>query len=332
MSVVSGVISFTRVLDGDVINSHLFVTKPPIQRLKEGTDTPLPDWTITDNQPVIYPRVASQSKGKRIPITTGSEKWLYNGVAIDFTSDTRFKKVTHDDGGVSVPALKIVENLASIDNLDTDVITFEAKTKISGVDYEVRATLEIRLEEMVGEPYDGFIEVTEGGVIDDNTPEVTATAILYKGGAVITEGVTYKWYRVGRDGLKELKPDPATPNKMKFKESDVDSELTIKVEYFFNGVNVFNKSRSLTDETDTYHLRVKIDGPQDLRDKDTCKLTPEVWNRVLDQKVDGYIFEYTELDSMLNLVGKETGSTYTMTTEKLDANNGHLNVIINATK
>lgn len=332
MSVVSGLISFTRVLDGDLITSHLYSTKLLIQRLKEGADIPLPDWTITSNQPTIYPRVLSQNTGKRVSIITGSEKWLYNGIEIDFEADLRFKKIIYDDGGVVVPGLEIVQNLASVDNLDTDVITFSAKTKISGVEYDIRSTIDIRLEEMVGEPYDGFIEATEGGVVDDNTPEVVATAVLHKGGAEVSEGVTYKWYRVGRDGINEIKPDPATPNKMKFKDEDIDSELTIKVEFFYNGVNVYNKTRTLSDETDTYYLRVKQEGPQDLRDNDTCKLTPEVYNRVLNQKVDGYIFEYTELDSMLNLVGKETGATYTMTTEKLDKNGGHLNLIINATK
>ena len=329
MSVVSGLISFTRILDGNIINSNLYSTKILIQRLKQGTDTPMPNWEDPDNQPVIYPRVLAQSTGKRV--TLHSHKWYHNGAEIN-SSDNRFELINHDDGGVVVPALKIVKNLAAVDNLDTDVISFEAKTSISGVEYEVKATIDIRLEEMVGEPYDGFIEATEGGVVDDNTPEVVATAVLHKGGAEVSEGVTYKWYRVGRDGINEIKPDPATPNKMKFKDEDIDSELTIKVEFFYNRVNVYNKTRTLSDETDTYYLRVKQEGPQDLRDNDTCKLTPEVYNRVLNQKVDGYIFEYTELDSMLNLVGKETGATYTMTTEKLDKNGGHLNLIINATK
>ena len=59
VNVVSGVISFTRVLDGDLITTHLYSTKLLIQRLKEGGDTPLPDWTIADNQPTIYPRILS---------------------------------------------------------------------------------------------------------------------------------------------------------------------------------------------------------------------------------------------------------------------------------
>ena len=126
MSVVSGLISFTRVLDGDLITSHLYSTKLLIQRLKEGVDIPLPDWTITSNQPTIYPRVLSQNTGKRVSIMTGSEKWLYNGIEIDFEADSRFKKIIYDDGGVVVPGLEIVQNLASVDNLDTDVITFSA--------------------------------------------------------------------------------------------------------------------------------------------------------------------------------------------------------------
>ena len=328
MSVVSGMISFTRILDGNIITSNLYSSKILIQRLKRGTITPLPDWEVKDNQPIIYPRVIAQSTGKRMSLH--SFKWLHNGAEIN-SSDTRFALVDYDDGGVTVPGLKIVKNLVSFDNLDTDVITFAAKSTINGVEYDVKANIDVRLEEMVGDPYDGVIEVTEGGVIDDDTPEVTATSILYKGGSVIKENITYKWFRITTDGQKELKPNPATPHKMVFKAEDVDSELTIKVDFYDQGQFVYSVVRTLTDETDTLYLHVNISNGQSLREGETSVLTPIVYNRVLNQKITGYKFEYSELDNMLVLKGKQQGDTYTMTAEKLANNGDQMNIIINAT-
>lgn len=328
MSVVSGMISFTRIIDGNIITSNLYSTKILVQRLKEGADTPMPNWEDKDSQPTIYPRVIAQSTGKRV--TLHSHKWFHNGAEIKST-DNRFEITTHDDGGVVVPALRIVKNLAAPDNLDTDVVSFEAKTIVNGVEYEVKANIDIRLEEMVGEPYDGVIEATEGGVIDDDTPEITCTTILYKGGAIITEGVTYKWYRVTIDGQQELQPNPATPNKMKFKDEDINSELTIKVDFFYLGQMVYTVTRNLSDETDTLYLHVSITNGQDLRDGESSDLIPVVYNRVLNQKVQGYTFTYSLLDNMLEQIEKVTGDTYTMTAEKIGKHGDNINVIINAT-
>lgn len=44
MSVVSGMISFTRIIDGNIITSNLYSTKILVQRLKKGADVPLPNW------------------------------------------------------------------------------------------------------------------------------------------------------------------------------------------------------------------------------------------------------------------------------------------------
>lgn len=328
MSVVSGMISFTRIIDGNIITSNLYSTKILVQRLKKGADTPLPDWTNVEHQPIIYPRVIGQSTGKRV--TLYSHTWFYNGAEIN-TSDGRFELITYDDGGVTVPGLKIIKNIATHDNLDTDIISFSAKTSIGGVEYDVKANIDVRLEEMVGDPYDGVIDVTEGGVIDDGTPEITTTAILYKGGAVITEGVTYKWYRITTEGKEEIKPNPATPNKMQFKDVDINSELTIKVDFYYQNQIVYSVSKTLSDETDTLYLHVSISNGQSLREGESSVLTPTIYNRILNQKVLGYEFEYSELDNMLALIDKKTGNTYTMTAENLSKHGDQINIIINAT-
>ena len=328
MSVVSGLISFTRIIDGDVVTSNLSSDKILIQRLKQGTSQPLPNWEVKENQPTISARVIAQSTGKRV--TVSSPSWFYNGTKIT-SSDSRFLIGTSLDGSISIPTLKIVKNLANPDNLDTDNIKFEGIAKINGIDYEVRASIDIRLEEMVGEPYDGIIELTEGGVIDDNTSEVIATAVLYKGGSIVKDKVTYKWYKITETGQEIMNPNLGTPEKMKFTDKDVDSELTIKVDFYYDGVKVYSKTRLISDETDPFYLYVHVSNGQDLRDGESTTVTPVVYNRITQEKVSGYSFKYTELDNMLEVIGNKTGATYNMTAQFLAQNNNHVNLIINAT-
>lgn len=329
MSIASNLTTFTRVIDGDVITTHMYSTEILVQRLKAGADTPMPDWTISSNQPTIYPRAISQNTGKRI--TIHSPKWYYNGSLIESGNPT-FLTTTHNDGGVVVPALKIVGNLASINNLDLDTIRFEGKATIASVEYNVSGTVEVRIEEMVGEPYDGIIKATEGGVIDNDTSEVTATAILYNGGVQISSEVTYKWFRVGKSGDTELTPPTSTPNKMTFKDEDIDSELTIRVDFYYNGTKVYSVTRLLSDETDPYFLEVSIDGPVDLRDGEEVNMTATVRDRANGDMVKGYSYEYVFMNNLHEVQFTHKESFCTLRADMLEKHGNLLNLIVYATK
>ena len=328
MSTTSGLISFTRILDGNVITCNLYSNKLLVQRMKKDSSQAIPDWSIAGNQPVIYPKITSQSSGVRINVD--SFKWKYNGSQI-LTTDKRFQFTEIEDGSIKVPGVKIVSNLISKDNMDSDTISFEGKTSINKVEYEVKANIDIRLEEMVGDPYFGFIEVSDGAVIDDNTPQVTATAILYKGGSIMKNDVTYIWSKVTSDGLVVIPNNSANPNKQVFKGSDIDSELTIKVEFKYKGETVAEYLKTISDEKDTLFLNVNLSNGQDLRDGESSIVTPKVWNRILGKEEAGYKFEYSLLNSNLSPISKATGATFTMTSKILGDNNNNVNMIINAT-
>ena len=328
MSTTSGLISFTRILDGNVITCNLYSNKLLVQRMKKDAAQAIPDWSIEANQPIIYPKIVSQNSGVRINVD--SFKWKYNGAEI-LTTDTRFQFTQMEDGALKIPGLKIVSNLISKDNMDSDTISFEGKSTINKVEYEVKANIDIRLEEMVGDPYFGFIEVTDGAVIDDNTPEVTATAILYKGGSIMKNDVTYVWNKVTPNGLEVIPNNSTNPNKQVFKSSDVESELTVKVEFKYLGETVAEYLKTISDEKDTLYLNISLSNGQDLRDGEVSVITPKVWNRVLQKEESGYKFEYSLLSSNLTPITKATGATYSMTAKTLEDNNNNINVLINAT-
>ena len=49
MSTTSGLISFTKVLDGNVITCNLYSNKLLVQRTKKDASQAIPDWSIEAN-------------------------------------------------------------------------------------------------------------------------------------------------------------------------------------------------------------------------------------------------------------------------------------------
>lgn len=324
----SSFIALTSVSDGELITSTLYATKPLIQRLKVDTDKAIPDWSVKENHPVIYPRAKSQSVGKRLAII--NPVWSYNGVKIE--NNPKFEITTYDDGGLVVPALKIVDNLISLDNLNADTITFEGEAIYSKETYPIHITTDIQLEEMVGEAYDAFIEVTNAGVITEGNDSVTCTAILYKGGAEVTNDISYKWFKSSKDGFEEIKSDTGTPNKLTIKEADVDSELVIKVEFYVKNVLVYSKAKQISDETDTLFIHVQEDGSRTLKPNKSITLTPSIRNRVTGEELTGYNYIFRTFDNMMKQIAETEAKSLTISFEQVEKNNKYIGLIIIAYK
>lgn len=325
-NLLKGSRAFIKILDGNVITSELYSTEILVQRLKKDTDVPMPDWENSQDQPIIYPRILSQSSGKRVSIE--SFKWFYNGKEIGKNNPT-FDMVEYIDGGLYIPGLKIIRNLASLTNLDTDTISFEAITRVGGIPYDIKCSIDIRIEEVVGEAYDGIIRATESGVIDDNTPQVTCTAVLYKGGQEITKDVTYEWYKITTNGTEKLIPNSGTPNKYTFKEGDIDSELSIYVNMFYKGQKVYVARRTLSDESDALYLHLALSNSTTLKEGESCTIVPTVYNRILDKVVTGYNFTFKFLDDNLELIESFSGiPSYKLESDFLKKHNGSVNLLV----
>ncbi|MCC8154794.1 MAG: hypothetical protein LIP01_11710 [Tannerellaceae bacterium] len=338
MSLVSGYEMITAIVDGDQVSSSLHGTKPLIQYLKKGTSDVSPDWSVAANQPVIYPRAKSQLQMTRIPIVAGTEKWFYNDKEIVFDSTGLstspaglFKKERYDDGGVEVPALRITGNLASTTNTDSDKIGFSGEVELGGIKMETCPDIDIRLEETVGDPYEGFIDATDGGIIDDDTSEITCTGILYKGGAEATSGVTCYWYFHEEDGWKMIEKFNGKKS-ITVTEADINSELVIRCDFQYGGVKVFSSTRQLSDETDALIISSNPSGPKQLRKGESVTFTPKVISRSTAQEAAGYSFSYTMHDPNLVSIGTSAGRTVTLTHAFVNENSRGIQLFISAKK
>lgn len=262
---VQGSIIISMVSNGDTITSQLESTEMLGQFIKAGTNQFMPDWRIAENQPVIKPVAFSQNSKTAVPVVNGSEKWLYNGVELTFDAEGLstnpkglFQKVVLTEQGVKIPALRIVNNLVSTSNTDNDRLTFEGKAVVGQSEFDIMPSRDITLQKTMGDPYDGFISASDSGVLTNEVASTTCKAYLRRGGAELTTGVTYKWFKRGLTAYEAIASDVNKPDQKTFKRDDVDANLIIKVEYYINSEMVYSVTRSISDLTDPLALQREI--------------------------------------------------------------------------
>lgn len=339
MSLVSGFEFITAMVDGDQLSAALIPTKPLSQYLKKGTGNVSPDWTLAKDQPVVYVRVKSQLQGNRREIVTGTEKWYYNGSEIRFDDagistlpSGIFQKLVYDDGGVPVPGLKIIRNLASPTNTDNDRIEFSGKVQLGSLQTEVYPNIDIRVEETTGDPYDGYIDATEGGVIDNDTSQIVCTAFLLKGGAPVVNGITYKWYVASGNGWTSTISDSGKSNQKTVKAGDIDSEMILKCEFLIDGQVAYAATRQLSDETDPLIIASSPNGTTVLPAGGSVTFSPKVVRRSNGAIQSGYSFSYTTYNNRDTKIGSSSGSSISITRAEVDANYGGIKLYISASK
>lgn len=254
----------TIISNGDSINAQLESDKHLSQFIKAGTNTYSPDWSKSENQPTIKPLAFSQSQG-RVAVVFGSDSWYYNNVEIKFDASGvstnpkgMFKRVALTENGVQVPALRIISNIISLSNTDNDLLTCKCKVKVGVKEYDIQPQRDIRLQETMGDPYDGFIAAQNGGVLTNEVDKTTCTAYLRKGGSDIVQGVTYKWFKRGLTDYIAVDSDVNKPNQRTFTRAEIDANLIIKVEFYIDNVQVFSVTRSLSDLTDPLEIEDSI--------------------------------------------------------------------------
>ncbi|MEG1617403.1 MAG: hypothetical protein RR202_10615 [Bacteroidales bacterium] len=341
MSTVRGSSTITFVKQGDTISTNLRSTKPLEQFIKKSTYVVAPDWGVADNRPKIYPVIKSSLTDTRLEPKNGTEVWKYNGTVIQFNAAGEslqlgslaagtFKKASERvDGDTLVPTLEICKNLASKSNINADVIDFSAEVN-TGFESSVSGSIDIRIEEVEGDPYRGYISVNDGGVIDDNTSTLTLTANLMRGGSAQTTDVGYKWYKGNGDSWTAMSQ---TTKSIQVGGDDIDTQEIYKCEFLVGGSVVTNASIQVYDERDPLIIVPNPDGDEELSSaRKTITYYPKVCKRGDSSAtpVAGYTFSYMLTNSNYVTIAVGNGNSFSVTYAHGVQANGNMSLIISA--
>lgn len=255
---VSGGVTVNLLTNGDSLNTSLISTAALYQTFKKGTDEFSPNWaTIADAQrPLIVPRVYSTMEAQELNVT--GITWKYNGVNMEFNAggtctapDVAANKVmrtTHN----GKEALKMIGNVASGTNNDSDTIAFSGIVEASGQTVAVSAETTLLIEEASAGLYRLFL-LTDDDVIDGDETSVILTAELYNMGAKVNSGVQYEFLDSSGVVLRTKGSSPT----FNITRAMIDSELMVVCRAYIGSAIVAQEQRQVWDSTDPYTIICK---------------------------------------------------------------------------
>lgn len=163
---------------------------------------------------------------------------------------------------VTVPALRIVQNLASSTNVDVDTITFKGKYNTGGNgELDFQATAQIRISEISSGGYVGTITFANGiSDITQRPQTITMTANLY-GATGGTPSFETAWYMNGtlvqaKSNTNSLvagsEYDSQFPNR-----PYVTDNAVIQCDFYVNNTIVYQEFVSIDDMTDDEYMYIQ---------------------------------------------------------------------------
>jgi hypothetical protein len=246
------------VITRDVVNSAgqgaaLF------QVVDSKSGTPIPDWTVAANQPII--RIGIRSSAG-YPVEMTGVVWKYNGTAITFASafTTSWQTCTNHDAsfqgrintinGREYYELKIIKNLATATTIANRQIDYAVSYASNGLTDTIDGSAEIIIQ--AGGASSHILQITADRVeIDATNSTATLTAVGMYGSEAITigqNGYTIKWYNNG------VEISGQTAATLTVTRSMVEGGNLFQATLFLNNNPVAYDSQRINDIADEYQI------------------------------------------------------------------------------
>lgn len=210
MNAAQGSITIKRLRTGDSLYLSFDLNGIDLfQGVNPESGAVVPDWTQAANQPVITPRVQSV-RGYNVVLS--QHTWLYGGLNIAFTVDNGDGWFADAAGrfhlNMTTGALKIVKNLASLDNVGNDVLTYKCVASVMGVEYALNKDIDVRIQAVGSSSYIGSLLASPSNQLSAAQPTTILKSSLLLGMEKITEYHT-KWFKdseawASKNGQKEV--------------------------------------------------------------------------------------------------------------------------------
>ena len=260
MSQISNRFYVTALEDGTTLHGNLASDKTLTQAWN-GVSA-VPNWTDVSEQPTIHLTLLS---GATLVAPATGYKWYYNGTEIT-AADTRFqittKSVTYADQTVTMPALKIVANLASTFTVDVDVITFKGSYVINGSGVEFSCDAQIRISAITANGKLGVINFVNGiSDITEAGQTITMYGKLYGSNGQSDDTVTTKWYLNASTTPTSGTTISGQSNAYQVSESQVVDHATVRCEFYDTSDNLlYTAYASIDDMQDPEFMYIQYNG------------------------------------------------------------------------
>jgi len=170
-----------------------------------------------------------------------------------------FMKMTKSLNGVTVPALRIVQNLASSDNVDLDTITFKGKYNSGSGILDFQAQAQVRISSIAGGGYVGTVTFANGiSDITQRPQTITMTANLY-GATGGSPSFKTAWYLNGTQ-VQAL----SSTNSLSVSDSQIVDNAIVRCDFYVTENNtdtfVYSEYVSIDDMTDDEFMYIQYDG------------------------------------------------------------------------
>lgn len=170
------------------------------QVVDTGTGTPTPDWTKTENQPIIQLGVRSAAG---YPTEITNVAWAYDGVTLNFTyngstwvtanNDSRFQARINGN----YYELKIVANIASKTVVSNKQISYEVSYSSNAHSDSLQGSIDVLIQQAGSDSH--ILQITTNRVeLDASYDKATLTAVASFGSTPVSIGkndYAIEWYQ-----------------------------------------------------------------------------------------------------------------------------------------
>jgi len=271
MSSISNRFFVTALDDGTTLHGNLASDKS-LSQAWTGSSA-VPDWTVNANRPTIYLTLLS---GTSLVVPQSTYQWMYEGQVITFNEETGIstspsglfmkttKAVTYGGQTLNMPALKIMGNLASSDNVNVDMITFKGSCSIGGSAVPFECAAQIRITEIQGNGFLGIINFVNGvSDITEKGQVITMYGKLYDSNGGDVECTT-QWYlndaSTGTSGQNKTIDGNTYANAFQVSEGSVVDHATVKCVFTSGGQTRYTAYAGIDDMQDPEFLYIQYNG------------------------------------------------------------------------
>lgn len=267
MSTIGNRFYVTALEDGTTLHGNLVSDGSLTQGWVKSTQTPVPNWKTPaagEKQPIIYLTLLSGNEVKTPD--SNNQKWYYNNEELTFGNDGKstnpgkvdmFQRTTYPETDPNgAPALKIIDNLASNNNVDLDTIRFSGQYTSSGAAIGFTATIQVRITSMTAGSNLGVIEFANGiSDITEKDQTISMTASLYNSEGQSVSSFQTAWMVNGVE-----KQSKSSTKTFSVKEGDIVDHAIIQCDFYDGDSKKYSAYAAIDDMQDSEFMYIQYNG------------------------------------------------------------------------